>query len=322
MPRVIMKRLLSAIPTLFAMAVISFFVMKLAPGDFLSGMRADPLVSPEMIHAYERQYHLDAPQWQQFGYWLVGICKGDLGYSFTYKAPVSAVIVSRAANTLILSLLTVVVTWALVIPLGLWCAQRKDSAGDRLVSFISFVSLSTPGFFVAVLALFCFKELGWFPLGGMRSLSYDLLSPGARVLDVLHHAVLPVAILTLGSAGSLVRMMRANVLEELGKPYVRAARAKGIGMRRVMYAHVLRNAINPMITVFGYQFSSLLSGAALVEIVFAWPGLGRVMLDAVQSSDYYLVMGGVLISGVLLIAGNLLADILLAWADPRIRETA
>ena len=126
-------------------------------------------------------------------------------------------------------------------------------------------------------------------------------------------------VLTLGSLGSLVRMMRANVLEELGKAYVKALRAKGIGERRVMYVHVLRNALNPMITVFGYQFASLLSGAALVEIVFSWPGLGRVMLDAVQSADYYLVMGGVLMSGVLLVIGNLIADILLAWVDPRIR---
>jgi peptide/nickel transport system permease protein len=318
--RVIVKRLFSAIPMLCATAVISFFVMKAAPGDMLSGMRADPQVSPATIAQYEKAYHLDAPSWKQFAYWFAGLCKGDLGYSFTYKASVSGVIVSRAANTLILSFMTIVATWVLVIPIGLYCARKKNGLGDRLVSLLSFVSLSTPGFFLAVLVLFVCKDLSWFPLGGMRSISYDSLPFVARLFDVLRHAILPVAVLTLGSLGSLVRMMRANVLEELGKTYVKALRAKGIGERRVLYVHVLRNALNPMITVFGYQFASLLSGAALVEIVFSWPGLGRVMLDAVQSADYYLVMGGVLMSGVLLVLGNLIADILLAWADPRIRE--
>jgi peptide/nickel transport system permease protein len=319
MTKYILKRIFILFPMLLGMTFITFMVMQMAPGDFLDSMRANPQISPETVEEYAAKYHLDKSALAQYGYWLKSLFTFDLGYSFAYKAKVSSVIGSRAWNTLVLSLASIVLTWFVVIPVGVICALKKRSLIDRALSFFSYLGLSLPGFFLALVLLYGVSHTGLLPLGGMKSVHYFEMNRPDRFFDLVRHLILPTLVLSLGSIASLQRIMRANMLEVLNKPYILAARARGLSTGRVLFVHALRNAVNPMVTIFGYQFSALLSGAALIEIVFGWPGLGTVMLEAVQAQDLYLVMGGVLISGVLLITGNLLADLLLAAVDPRIR---
>ena len=205
------------------------------------------------------------------------------------------------------------------IPLGIFSALHHNRFQDRIISLCSYAGLSLPSFFVALIFLYLASITGILPLGGMHSVKFETFSTGAKILDILKHLVIPAVVLSLAPISYLQRIMRSSILEEMDKPYVRVLIAKGLSFSRIMYIHVLRNALNPLITIFGYQIASLLSGAALVEIICGWPGLGQVMLNAVRAQDLYLVMGAVLMSGMLLIIGNLIADILLAFADPRIR---
>ena len=315
------KRLLLSIPLLLGVTLLAFIFIQWAPGDFLSELKANPLISRQAIQLYEKEFHLDEPVAQRYFIWLKNLLKGELGYSFSFKAPVKTVIASRARNTFILSLSTIIFTWILVIPLGILAALHRNKCIDRVLSFFSYLGISTPSFFLALIFLYLFSyRLGLLPLGGIRSLRFDELSHLSQVIDLAKHLVLPVVVLSLGSIASLQRIMRANLLEVLGSSYILAAKARGLRTRRILYIHTLKNALNPMITIFGYQFSALLSGAALVEIIIGWPGLGQVMLEAARKQDLYLVMGSLMIGGLLLIAGNLLADILLAFFDPRIRR--
>jgi peptide/nickel transport system permease protein len=219
----------------------------------------------------------------------------------------------------VLSLASFLVTWLVAIPLGTWAALRRGRWAEKTVQFASYVLLSIPSFFVAMILLFWASQTGWLPLGGMQSANHEELGWAGRTVDLLRHLVIPTLALSLGSIAALQRLMRGNMLEILGKQYITAARAKGLPESRVIYVHALRNAINPLITLLGYEFSGLLSGAALIEIVTSWPGLGMLMLTAVRAKDIYLVMASMMMGGVLFVIGNLLADIALAKADPRIR---
>ncbi len=313
------KRLFYSLFLLLGISFITFLFIQIAPGDFLSELKSNPQVSRSAVKFYEEKFHLDKPLIEQYFIWVKNIARGDLGYSFSYKAEVKKVIASRAKNTLLLSLSAIVVTWVFVVPLGIIASLHRNKFVDKLLSLLSYIGISTPSFFIAILLLYFAYVSGWLPLGGMRSLRFDELSSMGKFIDIIKHLIIPTLALSIGSIASLQRIMRANLLEVLGSSYILAAKARGLGKRRILYVHALRNAINPMITIFGYQFSSLLSGAALTEIIVGWPGLGRVTLEAVMKQDLYLVMGSVLIGGVLLIVGNLLADILLAYFDPRIR---
>jgi peptide/nickel transport system permease protein len=319
MARFILKRLFLSIPLLLGITFITFLFIQIAPGDFLDNLRLNPQVSSQVIKLYEEKFHLDKPLIVQYLVWLKNIFKGNLGYSFSYKAPVLKVISSRALNTLILSLSSLIFTWVVVIPLGVICAIKKDKFVDRFLSFFSYLGLSAPTFFLAFLFLYGATFVDWLPLGGMRSIRFDEFTLWEKILDYARHLIIPTLVLSIGSICVLQRIMRANLLEVLGSSYILGAKARGISRKRILYVHALKNALNPMITIFGYQFSSLLSGAALTEIIVGWPGLGVVTLEAVRSQDLYLVMGSMLMGGVLLIAGNLIADILLGFFDPRIR---
>lgn len=299
--------------------MITFLVMHYTPGDPVAELKMNPQISPQAIEYYERTFRLNDPVIVQYGAWLKNLFCGDLGYSFSYLAPVKKLIASRAFNTLLLSVSTIIVTWIFVIPLGVFAALHRNKFMDKLVSAFSYCGISIPSFFLAMVLLFIVYRTGVLPLGGMRSFYFEELSLMGKAADIGKHLILPTLVLSCGSIAALQRIMRANLLEILGSSYVIAARARGITKVRVLYVHVLRNALNPMITIFGYQLSGLLSGAALTEIVLGWPGLGPIMLEAVRKQDTYLVMGSLLISGILLIIGNLIADILLGVADPRIR---
>lgn len=315
----IIRRLLIAVPLLLAMTFVTFMFIHLAPGNYFDTLRMNPQFSPETIKKYESQYHLDQPALMQYGWWLKSILSLDLGYSFSLNSPVTNVLKGRLFNTFILSLSAMVFTWCIAIPLGIFCAVRQNKISDRFFSALSFVGLSIPNFFFALLLLYLASLSGLLPLGGMYSAEYEGFSWWARQSDLLRHLIVPTLVIGTGSLAGLQRIMRGNMLEVLRAQYITTARAKGLPEGRVIYVHALRNAINPLITLFGYSLSGLLSGAALTEIIIGWPGLGSVMLQAVRSQDIFLVMGSMLMGGVLLIAGNLIADVLLAWSDPRIQ---
>ncbi|MCM8793274.1 MAG: ABC transporter permease [Candidatus Omnitrophica bacterium] len=315
----IFRRLIISLPLLVAISFITFLFIQLAPGDYFDTLRLNPQISPETIKLYESQYHLDKPWIIQYLYWLKNILRLDLGYSFTQKNLVSKVIKSRLGNTLLLSLSSLLFTWFIAIPLGIFCAVKQYRFWDKLFSGLSFVGLSLPSFFLAILLLFFASASGLLPTGGMRSANFEELNISMKILDILRHLLIPTVVVSLGVISSLQRIMRGNMLEVLRQRYILTARAKGLPERRILYIHALKNAINPLITIFGYHLSDILSGAALTEIICNWPGLGSVMLTAVRGQDIYLVMGTMLMGGIMLIVGNLIADILLAISDPRIR---
>lgn len=315
----IVRRILVLVPLLLAMSFVTFMALQLAPGDMLAGYRHNPMISKDKIADLEARFHLDKPPLVQYAYWLGNLVRGDLGYSFSQKLPVSEVIAGRAARTLALNLVTIAFTWLIALPIGIYCAVHVYSVTDRLFAGLAFVGMSLPSFFFALLLLFLLGSLwGLVPIGGFTSDNFADLSLWGKGVDIGRHMVVLVIVLTTGALAGLQRLMRGNMLEVLREQYVLTARAKGLPENRVVYRHAVRNAINPMITLFGFQLSSLLSGAALVEIICSYPGLGTVMLDAVRSQDLFLVMGSAMMGGVLLIGGNLFADVLLAVVDPRI----
>jgi len=315
----IIRRILIAIPLLLAMSLVTFIAINLAPGNFFDSLRMDPQFSEETIKHYESLYHLDKPVVVQYLYWLKSLVKLDFGYSFFYNCPVKKVIASRLLNTLLLSAVSLVFTWLIAIPLGIIAAVNRNRLADRFFSLLSFIGLSIPNFFFALLLLYLASASGILPLGGMRSADFESLSLLGRFFDIARHLIIPTVVISTSAFAGLQRLMRGNLLDVLRQQYILTARAKGLPENKVIYHHALRNAINPLVTIFGYRLSGLLSGAALTEIICNWPGLGSLMLAAVRAQDIYLVMGSMLMGGVLLLSGNLLADIILAWVDPRIR---
>ncbi len=319
MGRYILKRVLVAIPMLLAISLLTFALMRMSPGNFLDTMRMDPQYSEETIKHYETMYKLDRPVVEQYVQWIKNLLRGELGFSFYYNVEVSRILSGRLWNTFVLSLSSFLFTWAVAIPLGIWAAVNRGKWLDQWIQFISYAFLALPTFFVAMILLYFASQTNILPLGGISSPNHDKMNLFGKFFDLLKHLVIPTIALSIGSIAALQKIMRGNLLETLEQKYILTARAKGLPERKVIYTHALRNAINPLITLLGYEFSGLLSGAALMEIICNWPGLGSLMLTAVRSKDIYLVMASMIFGGVLFIIGNLIADILLAKADPRIR---
>jgi peptide/nickel transport system permease protein len=321
MLRFVARRLLQMVPLLVGITFLSFVVVDLAPGDFFSTLRLNPSISPDLIRQMEAEFGYGQPLLVRYARWVWRVLHLDLGMSIAYRVAVLDLIASRALNTLILAVTSMAFTWALAIPIGTAVALRRGSVADRALSFLSFLGMSVPSFFLAFLLMYLALETGWFPVGGTTSVDYPLLGAFEKLADRAEHLVLPVIVLGTGGMASLMRLMRSNVLEIQHADYVRTARAKGLPEWRVVGKHVLRNALNPFVTLAGYELGTLLGGAALVEAVMNLQGLGTLMLDAVRSLDLYLVMGSVLMSAVLLLLGNLLADVALTLVDPRIDFT-
>ena len=315
----ISRRLVHMVPLLLGISLISFIIIQLAPGDFLTQQALNPQVSAERIAQERARFGLDKPVYVQYFIWLKNALRLDFGHSFSYRVPVFRLIGARLFNTFILSLSAMIFTWILSIPLGIISAIKQYSWVDKLLTFLAFLGLAIPNFFFALLLLFMAMRTGWFPVGGMYSINYQSLSLAGKIGDRLYHLILPTIVLGTSGMAGLMRQMRGNLLDYLKADFVTTARAKGLSERVVVWKHAVRNAINPIITIFGLSLPGLLSGAALTEIVMAWPGLGRLMLEAVLAQDLYLVMGSLIMGSVLLILGNLVADLLLAWVDPRIR---
>ncbi len=319
MLRYIVRRLLHMIPLLLGISFISFGIQQLAPGNFTTVMKADPTVSPAYVRQLEHQFGLDKPWPVQYVLWLRNALHLNFGYSFAYKTPVAQLIFQRMGNTFILAVASMIISWGLAIPLGVWIAVRKDSWLDRIVSILSFAGISAPGFFLALLALLFAEHTGFLPVGGMHAPEAYFFTPWHNFTDMLAHLILPALVLGVGGCAGILRQMRGSMLDTLGEIYVQAARSRGLSENRVIWKHAFRNALNPLITLFGFSLAGLLSGSALVENVMAWPGLGKLILDAVLARDLYLVMGSFVMGAALLLLGNLAADIMLMAADPRIR---
>lgn len=315
----IIRRFFTLIPLLLGITLLVFLLLSLAPGDFLTTKGAARDVSEEFIEQQRQDYGLDKPWWQQYFLWLGDVFSGDLRYSFAYKMPVTDLIGQRLFATFLLSVTSILFAWGIAIPLGVLAAIYKDSIWDRISSMLAYAALSLPEFFLALLLVYMAAVTGWFPLGGATSIEYEYLPWWAQIGDRIYHLILPTIALGIGSIASIMRIMRANFLDQIRSEYVATARAKGLPEGIVMFKHVLRNAINPLISAFGFAFSSLLSGALLVENVFNYPGLGRLIFQSILSEDKYVVLASIMLSCTMLVIGNLLADILLAWSDPRIR---
>ena len=315
----VLRRVLQTIPLLFGISLITFLLLQLAPGDFLNQMAENPGISAETIEAMRVRFGLDKPWYIQYGIYLRNVIFNfDFGQSFSRHQPVFDVLSEGFTNTLILAVAAALVTWGLAVPLGIFAAVRQHSWVDRTLSLVAFVWLSIPEILSGLLLLMLAARTGWFPVGGMRSIDYDELDAIGQFFDVAHHLVLPALVVGLIPLASRMRQMRGSLLDVLRLDYVTTARAKGLSERTVVVKHALRNALNPMITLFGYTLGALVSGSFIAEIIFSWPGLGRLTLDAILTQDQYLVMGAVLMASLVLILGNLIADLLLAVADPRI----
>ncbi|MGD1086635.1 MAG: ABC transporter permease [Verrucomicrobiota bacterium] len=315
----VLRRLLHMIPLLLAVSLLTFLLMALAPGDYFTTLSQNPQISPETIARLKAQFHLDRPWPVQYVYWLKSVLHGDFGYSMAYKIPATSLIMSRLWNTFLLSLVAMIITWTLAVPLGVWAAVKKDTWVDHACSLVSFVGLSISDILLSLLALWFAAATGWFPVGGAESALHDFMSPGRQFWDHAHHLILPALVLAASGVAGIMRQMRSNLLDTLSAEYVTAARARGLGEGWVIYKHALRNAINPLLTIFGYSLAGLLSGAFIVENIMAWPGLGRLTIEAFFAKDSYLVVDCVVLATALLVVGNFIADLLLAWNDPRIR---
>jgi peptide/nickel transport system permease protein len=314
----VVRRLLQTVPLLLGISALTFALLQLAPGDYLNQMAENPAISTETLEAMRREFGLDRPAWIQYLLYVGNLARGDFGESFSRHQPVLAVLREGLFNTLLLAVAAALVTWALAVPLGVIAAVRQHSWVDRGLSFVAFLWLSVPEVLSGLLLLMLAARTGWFPIGGIRSMDHAELGAVGGVLDVLHHLALPALAVGLIPFAARMRQMRGSLLEVLRLDYITTARAKGLAERTVVMKHALRNALNPLITLFGFTLGSLVSGSFVAEVIFSWPGLGRITLEAVQSQDQYLVMGAVLMASVILVLGNLAADLLLAVADPRI----
>ena len=251
--------------------------------------------------------------------WLFNALTLDFGTSYKFNRPVFGIIAERLLNTLTLSLAALVIAYGLGVPLGIFAAVKPNSRLDHSAGIIAFLGLSIPTVFFALLAMLFASYTGWFPIGDMRSLDYDQYGFFGKIANRIHHLFLPALVLGTSAMAGYMRQARGNMIEALGQDYVRTARAKGVSEQGVLFKHAFRNAVNPLVTLFGYSLASLLSGSLLVEIVMNWPGLGRLIFEAISAKDEPLVLASVLISTLLLVFGNLAADILLAVVDPRVR---
>jgi peptide/nickel transport system permease protein len=304
---------------LLGVSLLSFVFFELAPGDYFDEMRLDPRVSPETVEALRAQYGLDRPFRERYLTWLASTLRGEMGYSFAYRSPAGPLIWQRAWRTLALSGAATALAWLLAVPLGIGWATRRGRRGDTGLGLLSSTFLAVPDILLALCLLLLAVRTSALPTGGMASVGFAELGRWAQAKDLASHLALPVAALVLGSLPLLVRHVRASMVEVLDAPFIRAARAHGIPGGRLLFRHALPAAANPLISLFGLSLASLLSGSILIEVVFSWPGLGPLLLEAILARDLHLVVGAVVVSTLFLVGGNLLADVLLYTVDPRIR---
>lgn len=322
----LLRRLVQAVPIVLGIATLVFFLLALAPGDAVSFL-VSPNITPEALEQIRRNMGLDQPVHIRYLRWMGSMLTGDFGISLTRNEPVRDIILAILPNTLTLSLSAILLAFAGGILIGVFQAVRHNRLADSALSVIGLFFYSMPSFWLALMLILVFS-LGarnlwewpiWFPASGMTSVDYPFMSPGEQIRDRLAHLVLPSLSLSLVLAAGIARYMRASMLEVIRQDYVRTARSKGLSEFRVIARHALPNGLIPIVTLLGLYLPTFFSGAVLIETVFAWPGMGRLVVDAIFQRDYPVVMAGTFIFAVLVVIGNLVADALYAIVDPRIR---
>jgi peptide/nickel transport system permease protein len=321
MPGYLLRRLAASLLLLLLVLTATFVLLHLAPGDPLAVVDGLPIPKAEREHLI-RAYGLDRPLAEQYVRWLGAVVlHGDWGLSYSQQRPVSTVIGEALPATLLLAGAALLVEYGLGVSLGVAAARRSGSAVDRAIRAGSLLLYSQPPFWLGILAILLFAyRLRWLPASHMHSIGAGGLGAAARLADLGRHLVLPALTIGLGTAGGAARFVRASLLDVLGRDHIRAARAKGLSERRVVWVHALRGALPPLIQLLGISVPNLLSGALIIEVVFAWPGLGRITWEAILSRDYPVVVATTALSAVLVIAANLVADLLHAAADPTLRR--
>jgi peptide/nickel transport system permease protein len=315
------RRTLVIFPTLFFVSVVSFAVIQLQPGSFTDRYLEDPRISREAAARIQAQLGLDRPAHEQYLRWVWGIVsRGDFGYSFFANRPVVTMLGEVLGWTVVVAGLTMLFSWLVAIPLGIYTAVNRNGVTDALASFIGYIGLAVPDFLVALLLISLVLNMGGTQVGGLFSPQYiDAPWSWAKFLDFLNHLWIPILAVGTSGVAVLMRQMRANLLDVLHADFVRTARAKGLAERRVTNRHAVRNAINPLISIAGLSLPELINGTIIVSIVLNLPTLGPLLFNSLMAKDQYVAMTLLLLASLLLMVGNLLADLALAWADPRIR---
>jgi len=316
----LLRRLGHGLALLVAVSVLSFAMAELAPGDYLTDLQLNPAVSQETLGMLRERYGLDESLPVRYLRWVESILRGDLGFSVAHQAPAAALLLPRARNTLGLGFVALVLTWLVSVPLGVWSAYRPNGLLDRAAGWLSSLLLATPTIVLGLAFLLLAARVDFLPTGGMTSLDFEDMNWGARMLDRVSHLALPVLALALGGFPVVFRHTRSALGEVVEAPYLKAARAQGVGTPRLLFAHALKAAANPLVSLFGLSVAGLLSGSLIIEVIMDWPGLGPLLIESILARDAHVVVGAVLLSSVFLIGGNLLADVMLVWLDPRIRK--
>lgn len=315
MRQYIIRRLIQIIPIVIGITIVTFFLIKMCPGNPLKVMLFNPDIKPEERARLERLYGLDQPIHIQYFKWLIRLLQGDLGWSLYTSRPVTKHILERIGPTALLAGTTLFLSFLIAIPFGILSATKQYSLLDYSSTVIIFFGMSLPIFFLCLVVIYIFAvRFGILPTSGMKTLGIPF-----SIWDRIKHLILPVSVLTFYQIAPVVRYVRSSMLEVIREDYVRTARAKGISERGVIYKHALRNALIPIVTIFGLSIPFIFNGAFITETIFAWPGMGRLAVGAVFQRDYPILMGTTLITAILVLLGNLIADILYAVVDPRIR---
>ncbi|MGB6624089.1 MAG: ABC transporter permease [Candidatus Acidiferrales bacterium] len=317
--RYIARRFIHAILLLLAISFLSFALLQWAPGDFFDSMRMNPRISAQTINGMRSEYGMDRPFPVRYALWMRSVLKGDMGFSFSYNSPVGPPLWPRARNTLLLASSSTLLAWLLAIPLGIWTAARKGRWADRACGVATSALLTIPDLLLFLLLLLFAVRTGWFPAGGMLSPGFDDLGFWAKAKDALFHFALPSLGLAVVTLPILLRHIRAAMIEALESPFIRAARGHGIPRSRLLWRYALPAASNPLISLLGFSVATMLSASVIIEVILSWPGLGPLMVQSILARDIYVVIAIVMLSSVFLVAGNLLADVLLFASDPRIR---
>lgn len=314
----ILKRTLLAIPILLGASTLIFILMHAAPGDPTS-MYLRPDIDPAVVEQMRKNLGLDQPVHVQYVRWLTSFAQGDFGYSFSQKRPILDIIKDTLPNTLLLSGIALVIIFAVGVVIGTIQAVRQYSWIDNVATVGAFFFYSMPSFwFGLMLMLLLSYKLQWFPASQMTSVNFEFLSTSDQWIDRLKHLVMPGVALGIGGAASVARYMRSGMLEQVRQDYVRTARAKGLSERVVIFKHAMRNALIPIITLLGLYLPFLVGGAVLIETIFAWPGIGRLIVTAIFQRDYPVVLAIAFVSSIMVVLGSLIADILYSVVDPRV----
>jgi peptide/nickel transport system permease protein len=318
--RFLLQRLLRTVLLLVGVSVLCFLFTEMAPGSFFDELRLNPQIAPQTISGLRLHYGLDQPLPIRYVRWASAILRADFGYSLAYNIPVGQLLLPRARNTLLLTSIATFLTWILAVPLGIWTATRRGKLFDRIIGTGSSLVISIPEIVLALALLALTVRTRSLPIGGMTGWGFEELSAYDRIRDVGLHLLLPASILVFSGIAIIERHVRASVLEVLESPCIQAARALGIGRVRLLFRHVLPLAANSAISLFGFSLAGLLGGSLLVEVITGWPGIGPLIVEATLARDLYVVIAAVMWSAVFMLAGNLVADLLLTICDPRIRR--